>query len=221
MIQALVFDFDGLIVDTETPEYAAWQAVFAARDCELPLETWVLNIGTRGMVDPYALLAEGSGQPVDREEVRQAVRAHYDRHAQDQGILPGVIEYLEAAQQAGIALAVASSSKHDWVDVHLRRHGIWDYFQTVVCADDVERVKPDPALYQLALARLDVPGRAAIALEDSPNGVRAAKAAGMFCVVVPNAITAHLPLHEADLQLASLADLPLPGLLDQISRTHA
>lgn len=215
-IQALVFDFDGLIVDTETPEYHAWQAVFAARGCDLPLETWALNIGTRGVVDVYALLAERSGVPVDRAQVRAEVRAHYNELAQEQGLLPGVQGYLDAARAAGIPLAVASSSRHDWVDPHLHEHGIWDYFQAVVCADDVERVKPDPALYQLALARLDVASQAALALEDSPNGVLAAKAAGMCCVFVPNMITANLATDQADFQLASLAELPLQELVARL-----
>ncbi|MEX1018444.1 MAG: HAD family hydrolase [Litorilinea sp.] len=215
-IQALVFDFDGLIVDTETPEFAAWQAVFAARGCELPLATWVLNIGTRGVVDPYALLAEQLGAPVERETVRGQVRAHYDALIQDQQLLPGVGDYLEAARQAGIQLAVASSSRHDWVDPHLHAHGIRDYFAEVVCADDVTEVKPDPELYRLALRRLDRAPAQAIALEDSPNGVLAAKAAGMYCVFVPNAVTAHLTAAGADLQLTSLAQMPLAALVATI-----
>lgn len=215
--QALVFDFDGLIVDTETPEFAAWQAVFRSRGGEVPLATWVLNIGTHGVIDPYALLEEQTGAPVVREDVRAEVRAHYEALVLEQALLPGVGDYLEAARSAGLRLAVASSSKHAWVEPHLEAHNIREYFDAVVCADDVEVVKPDPALYLLALQRLERPAHVAVALEDSPNGVLAAKAAGMRCVFIPTGVTAHLEAAGADLRLSSLADLSLPALLARLN----
>lgn len=210
---ALVFDFDGLIVDTETPEFKAWQAVFSAHGCELPLETWALGIGTRDAVDPYALLAQLSGASVDRVEIRATVQAYYHEMTLEQRLLPGVEGYLIAAQRAGMGLALASSSRHDWVDPHLDRFGIRHYFEAVVCADDVAQVKPHPELYQLAMEQLDAPPDSSIAIEDSPNGVLAAKAAGMYCVWVPNAITVNLAAPQADLRLNSLAEMPLHELL--------
>jgi HAD superfamily hydrolase (TIGR01509 family) len=212
-IQALIFDFDGLIVDTETPEFNAWHSIFTAHGCELPLATWALNIGTHGAIDIYEVLAQATGQPVDRTAIRQAVRAHYATNTNGQTLLPGVRAYLDAAHQAGIRLAIASSSKHEWVDKHLAEQGIFDYFHAVVCANDVEEVKPHPALYLLALERLGVPASAAVAFEDSPNGILAAKAAGIYCIAVPNSITCNLPLDQADLHLTSLASLPLAELL--------
>jgi beta-phosphoglucomutase-like phosphatase (HAD superfamily) len=124
-----------------------------------------------------------------------------------------VVEYLDGAAALGLKLAVASSSRHDWVDAYLSRLGLLDRFDAILCADDVTRTKPDPELYAAAVYRLGVETAAAIAIEDSPNGLRAARAAGLFCVATPNPMTALLPLDEADVVVASLSDLPLPELL--------
>jgi HAD superfamily hydrolase (TIGR01509 family) len=116
-------------------------------------------------------------------------------------------------------LAVASSSPRSWVGGHLERLGIIDHFDHLRCADDVRQVKPDPELYLAALAALGVAAHEAIALEDSPNGVLAAKRAGLFCVAVPNSLTRQMPLDHADRLVDSLADLPLQDLVDSIRGT--
>ena len=103
---------------------------------------------------------------------------------------------------------------------HLDRLGVTDLFDAIVTGDDVARVKPDPELYLLALARLGLEPHEAIVFEDAPNGVLAAKRAGIFTVAVPNALTCDLPLDHADLRVASLADLPLTDLLAAVER-HA
>jgi beta-phosphoglucomutase-like phosphatase (HAD superfamily) len=111
---------------------------------------------------------------------------------------------------------VASSSSVGWVDGHLRRLGLRDAFAVVRCAGDVPRVKPDPALYLSVLEATGIPAAEALALEDSPNGVLAAKRAGLACVAVPNPLTARLDLGAADLRLGSLAELPLSELLARL-----
>jgi len=215
-IQALIFDFDGTILDTETPEYEAWRAIYESYGVELPLPEWLASIG-RGVddnpFDPYHTLERLSGRLIDREGVRARRRALFlDRVAQ-QSARAGVVEYLDGAAALGLKLAVASSSRHDWVDTYLSRLGLLDRFDAVLCADDVTRTKPDPELYAAAVYRLGVEPAAAVAIEDSPNGLRAAKAAGLFCVATPNPMTALLPLDEAHVIAASLADLPLAELL--------
>jgi beta-phosphoglucomutase-like phosphatase (HAD superfamily) len=102
------------------------------------------------------------------------------------------------------------------VDGHLKRLGLWEYFQAVCCAGDAPLTKPDPGLYLAALKALQVHPEQAVALEDSPNGALAACRAGMFCVTVPTEITRQLPFGEVDLVLESLADLPLAELLTQL-----
>lgn len=122
------------------------------------------------------------------------------------------------APQAGLKLAVASSSTHEWVSGRLARLGLLDSFDTVCARDDVQRTKPDPELYRLALERLCAQPHEAFAIEDSAHGVAAAKAAGLRCVAVPNSLTAHTLLDHADLRLGSLADLSLAELVSALSR---
>ncbi len=219
MISALVFDFDGLVLDTEGPEFRAWQEIYAAHGCSLSLETWAVAIGTVGAFDPYADLERRLGRPVDRDAVRETRRRRMSELIAAEEIRPGVQGYLEDARRLGMHLAVASSSSRDWVAGHLARLGIIEYFDCLRCSDDVREVKPSPELYQSALEALGVAAREAIALEDSPNGVLAAKRAGIFCVAVPNSLTCQLPLDHADLTLSSLLELPLEGLIARVTRS--
>lgn len=217
MIHALIFDFDGLILDTEWPEYLSWQEQYQTAGCELPLPTWIESIGTTAQFDPYVLLAELSGRPVDKAVVRAAQRARFAELMAAQTPLPGVLDYLDAAKGRGLKLGVASSSSRDWVEGYLVQHGLADLFDCVKCSDDVPNVKPDPALYRAALDALGVSSQAAVALEDSLNGLAAAKAAGLFCVVVPNRLMQGHSFAQADLRLDSLAHMPLDAVLEHVT----
>ena len=108
-------------------------------------------------------------------------------------------------------LAVASSSERDWVDTHLERSGMRRHFGVIRCADDVSRVKPDPDLYLVAIEVLGVASGEAVAFEDSPNGVRAARAAGLRVVAVPGPMTRDQDFSDAQLCLPSLAGYGLAG----------
>jgi len=218
MIRAIVFDFDGLILDTELPEFQSWQAIYQAHGCTLPFAVWARCIGTTDAFDPHAYLEEQLGRAVDRETVRLQQRQQCDTLIAAQAVLPGVHDYIADARRLGLQLGVASSSSRAWVSGHLTRLELQQHFVCITCGDDVPRTKPDPALYQATLAALGVQSEEAIALEDSPNGILAAKRAGLFCVAVPNVLTRQLPLHQADLQIPSLAALPLPQLLRSIHR---
>lgn len=214
MIHAVVFDFDGLILDTEMPEFQAWQEIFQQHHCQLPFETWAACIGTSAEAfDPYAYLASLLGRGIDRQTIRAQWRQRRDALLATQTVLPGVQAYLEDATHLGLQLGVASSSSRAWVTGHLTRLGLLPYFATIQCADDVQATKPNPASYQAVLKAFNVSPTQAIALEDSPNGILAAKRAGLWCVAVPNALTRRLPLDQADVQLASLAHMPLVQLL--------
>jgi len=216
MIRAIVFDFDGLILDTELPEFQSWQTIYQAHGYTLPLAVWATCIGTTEAFDPYAYLEEQLGRAVDREAVQLRQRQQCDALIAAQAVLPGVHDYIADARRLDLQLGVASSSSRAWVHGHLTRLELHQHFVCIACRDDVPRTKPDPALYQAALAALGVRPEEAIALEDSPNGILAAKRAGLFCVAVPNVLTRQLPLDHADLQIPSLAALPLSELLRTI-----
>lgn len=213
-IRALLFDFDGLIVDTETPSYASWQEVYREHGQELPLDRWAAIIGTIGGFEPLDYLEELHG-PIDRDAVRARRQEHELRLLEIEQLRPGILEYLEEAGRMELKTAIVSSSSRRWVDRHLARLERAEHFDEIVTADlDPERSKPRPTLYLEALERLAVRPEEAIAFEDSPNGVTAAKAAGIYTVAVPNGVTVSLGLDEADLVLESLAELPLRELLE-------
>lgn len=223
-MQALVFDFDGLIIDSETPDYDSWREICQTYGVSLSRDFWAGLIGrssAESVFDPYAYLETQSGQAVDREAVRQQRRARFFELFECQPVLPGVLDYLAEARRLGLGLAVASSGTATWVKGSLERLGLTHWFDTVCCADDVPRAKPDPALYQLAVQRLGVTPDRAIALEDSPNGLMAAKRAGLFAVAVPGPMTRALNFDMADLRLDSLADTPLSALLDVAAQRSA
>jgi HAD superfamily hydrolase (TIGR01509 family) len=205
-------DFDGLIVDTETPEYEAWREVFESYGQTLDLAKWVTGIGSLDTFDPYEHLSELIGKPVDREAIRAKRRPRFLELMAKQGPLPGVADYLCDARRLGIKVAIASSSPLAWIEEFLPQLDLPGRFDAIATADDVARTKPDPAVYRVALRKLGVGPDEAIALEDSPNGVTAARAAGIFCAAVPNRMTRALEF-DANLMLDSLAALPLADLI--------
>jgi HAD superfamily hydrolase (TIGR01509 family) len=214
MIRAVIFDFDGLIVDTEGPIYRAWQRIYRERGHELPRDRWLTIIGTTSAAfDPLVDLGERMGETLDKAELDALERLYYREATVRQELLPGVGRYLQDARQFDLKTGIASSSSRAWVMEHLARLGVAADFDVIVSRDDVLKSKPDPELYQLALARLQVRADEALALEDSHNGVRAAKAAGIFCVAVPNPLTATQDLRDADLRLPSLEAIPLADLI--------
>lgn len=221
MIQALIFDFDGTILETELPDYLSWQEAYQDHNCELPLPLWLSAVGGSAVdFDPYTHLEQQLGRAVDRAILRQRRRARFNALIAEQQIRPGVIETIETAQNLGLHLAVASSSGREWVEGHLQRLGLRHHFAAVFTRDDVVRVKPDPMLYSLAVNAVDVPPHTAVAIEDSRNGMLAAKAAGLKCVVIPNEVTQQLRFPEADLQMATLDERPPAAWLRALESTQ-
>ena len=213
MIRALVFDFDGLILDTEEPVYRSWLEVYEAHGEELPFERWVQIVGsTTTGFHPQHYLEERLGRSLPKEVLDRRIGRRTELVLANK-LLPGVVEHLDAARALGLKLGVASSSTREWVTGHLARLGILERFECVRCRDDVTNVKPEADLYLAVLECLGVGASEAIAIEDSPNGITAAKRAGMRCVAVPNSITACLDLGQADVLLGSLAEVTLAELL--------
>jgi len=220
MLKALIFDFDGLILDTETPEYHAWQNIYQEHGFELPHDEWGKIIGGYGLsnfdaAEHLSLLSQGR---LDSASMR--LRHQLESHAaiERESVLPGVMDYIQEAKRLGLKLAIASSSKHAWVDTHTKRLDIFHYFDTVICQDDVGigRTKPNPDLFLLALNQLQVQKNEAVVFEDSPNGVLAARRAGIFVVAVPNPVTSRLRFEGADLVLNSLSESSLRDLFHKV-----
>ena len=220
MIKALIFDFDGLILDTETPEYLAWKNIYQEHGFELPHEEWGKIVGGSGhsKFDAAEHLMHLSQGRLDSVILRTRHKLECTEAIARECILPGVLDYIHEAKQLGLKLAIASSSPHSWVDNHAERLGIFHYFDKVICSDDVEvgKVKPNPDLFLLALNQLQVQKEAAVIFEDSPNGVLAANRAGIEVVAVPNPVTALLVIKGAKLIVQSLSEIPLVTLLDKV-----
>jgi putative hydrolase of the HAD superfamily len=219
-LQAVVFDFDGLIVDTEWPIYSTALAAFTELGHELPLQTWATIVG----------LAEGEGGWYDSLCQRLGVdlaRADFDRvyRAQDRSdrdrlpVLPGVVELLDALDQAGVGAGIASSSEVAWLERHLGRLGLLDRFDVLAGADRVGGVgKPAPDSYLFACRELGAEPRKSVALEDSAHGVAAARAAHMAVVAVPSRITRYTSLVDADLVVDDLTALSVADLDGLVAR---
>jgi len=214
-VRAFLFDFDGLIVDTETASRAAWEWLYREHGFELPADKWLTLVGTIGAPwDPMTHLEGLVGAPLAQEELNAQRRDHELTLLEAEALRPGIADYLDEAKRLRLKRAIVSSSTRRWVDMHLARLERTVGWDAIVTADhDVARAKPRPDLYEEALELLGVEAGEAVAFEDSLNGVRAARSAGIFCVAVPNEVTRKLGLDEADLVLDSLADLPPDELL--------
>ena len=203
MIKGIIFDFDGTIIDTETAWYTAFSEAYEEHGVELTLEQYSTCIGTNlNSFNPYEYLMTDLKLPIDKMEFRTAVRQRHSKLMEQESIRPGVQHYLDSAKEAGLRMGLASSSSMEWVTRYLDQLGIRSYFDCIRTSDHVRNVKPDPELYNQALSCLGIAPDEAVAIEDSPNGSRAAAAAGMNCVVIPNDITSFLefdtPHHKTE-----------------------
>jgi HAD superfamily hydrolase (TIGR01509 family) len=220
MLKALIFDFDGLILDTETPEADVWTEIYAEHGFDFPFNDWVQTVGGYGIsnfdaAEHLSLLTQGR---LDPASMRTRHRLGSEAVTHSRPVMPGVLDYIHDAKRLGLKLAIASSSPHSWVDGHTQRLGIFHYFDKVICQDDVGfgRTKPNPDLFLTALNQLQAQKDEAVVFEDSPNGVKAANRAGIFVVAVPNPLTSKLKIEGANLTLSSLADLSLSGLMSKV-----
>ena len=210
-----IFDCDGLLADTETPDYDAWREVYEEQGLHLPVELWAQTIGTaigHDRNDWHAPLAEQAGPGYDREGVQTRRREFYSAAIERLTPMPGVLALLDALDEAGIPCAVASNSDRAWVDRVLAITGLTPRFRVIATADEVEHPKPAPDVYLLAAKRLGVLPEHCAAFEDSPRGLAAAHAAGLFTVAVPTALTQHFAFEQAHHIVETLEKLVLSDL---------
>jgi putative hydrolase of the HAD superfamily len=215
-LDAVVFDFDGLILDTEWAIYESALAAFSAHGHHLSVEAWSTIIGTNSDVDEtwWDAVCDAAGVTGFDRALFDAAYAEQDRSIRDR--LPanaGVPELIAELTEAGVPIGIASSSSRAWLEHHTTRLGLAPHFATMVGADVVGGVgKPAPDVYLRACADLHADPARSVALEDSAHGATAAKAAGMAVVAVPSRITIHNDLRHADLVVDSVADLTLERL---------
>jgi HAD superfamily hydrolase (TIGR01509 family) len=215
-----VFDFDGLIADTETPLFDSWCQEFRDHGVELSIHEWIKCVGAGpegwNVLDHLEELVGPVDRPVlDRRNVARHHAAIVDLQA-----LPGVVDLLDAACRQEVPCAVASSSGSPWVERFLVQIGIRERFLALATRETAPRAKPAPDLFLEACRRLDADPARSVALEDSVNGVTAAKAAGMVCVAVPNSVTMHVDLSHADLVVESLEGASIERFGELVARSR-
>ncbi|MBI5689736.1 MAG: HAD family phosphatase [Verrucomicrobia bacterium] len=209
MLRAFFFDFDGLILDTETPLIDAYAAVHAVHGVPFDRSLFLHGVGHADYsFDPW----HGFSPHADRADLELQRRAAKEKIILGLPPLPGVLALLDAAREEGLRTAVVSNSPHSWVDGHLARLGLIDRFEFIACREDAASPKPEPDLYRLALNHFGLRGHEGVAFEDSHTGSLAARRANLWTVVAPNESTAHHDLSNAHWLVRSLADVDLPAL---------
>ena len=212
MLRALIFDFDGLLVDTETVLIDAWAQMHA--EDGIPCDRTRLHhiVGHTDVVHDYWA---AYGSEVSRAVLEERFRLTIQTLTLATPPLPGTLELLNAARAAGLKIGLASNSTHAHVEGHLEHRGMRGYFDAIACRDDVPIGKPEPDVYLAALRMLSVEAAAALAFEDSVPGHVAAHRAGLRVVVIPNPSTIRCEFPHAVLKLDSLAHTSLTALRGQ------
>ncbi len=215
MIKALIFDFDGLVMDTESPAVDGWKAIYAEYGQEFPLLPFIRAVVgiSDANFDTAGYLAAQVGKNLDLAALRSRALAYRLQVQSTLPALPGVNDYIKTAHRLGLRLAMASSSGRLRLEGYLRQLGLVDDFDPIICREDVLHIKPAPDLFLKAQETLKLRSDELLIFEDSQNGILAAVRAGIRVVAVPNPITAYDTHDGASLLLNSLADMPLEELL--------
>lgn len=187
--KAIIFDMDGVLLDTESVSFTCWTRAGEEWGLSDAPEAYRLCVGSN-VNDMMTMLHERYGADFDAPAfyARTGELFHIIEAEQGLSLMPHVRECLDALKAAGYRLAVASSTRSEAVHRQLAAAGIIGYFETITCGDTVEHSKPAPDIYLKACRSLALTPADCVAVEDSPNGVRAATAAGMRCIMVPDQI---------------------------------
>lgn len=218
MIKALIFDFDGLILDTETAWYEAYKKVlWEEYQFDLPLEKFVQAVGSsNGVLVTY--LNQAIGTVLNLEEVQAQTSVLHTEAVKNLDARPGVVDYLKGAKEKNLAIALATSSSRNWVEHHLGQLQLLPYFDHLITRDDVEQVKPAPDLFLKAIETLNVAPEEAVVFEDSLNGLIAAREVGIPTVIIPNPVTASLPFEIHQLKMSSMEEMTLADVINSMSK---
>jgi putative hydrolase of the HAD superfamily len=219
MIKAVIFDFDGLILDTETVWYDTYKAVLKEQhQFDLPLEEFVKCVGANDAV-LFSYLEQEIGNHIDLVNIRESAGELHAQYIKETKSREGVAEYLEAARESELTIALTTSSTLDWVTTHLTNLNLISYFDYLITQEDVERVKPAPDLFLKTIEVLGIePPHEAVVFEDSLNGLIAAQKAKLPTVIIPNPVTESSPFENYHLKLTSMADMSLHEVLATLKK---
>jgi HAD superfamily hydrolase (TIGR01509 family) len=213
-IQGIIFDFDGLICDTETTELSAWEKLYEEYGVPFPFDEYQKTIGAvHNDETPLHMLKNSVGEKISSITAWKKFLDYRMELNEMEPLRPGVLDYLKAAKSLSLKVGLASSSPISWVGFHLDRLAIRKFFDCIRTFEDVHQTKPDPQLFLLTLDCLRLAPSETVALEDSKNGVMAAKSAGLITVAVPNPVTSRFAFENADLTLSSLEEMALDELI--------
>lgn len=217
MIKAVVFDFDGLIIDTETIWYESYKEVFEKYQINFHWELFVKCVGTDDTALNQYIDEQVADKQIGREEIKRQARELHKVKMKAIPMRDGVKDYLDDAKSLGLKIGLASSSSREWVEFFLKKLQIDDYFEVISTGDQVEKVKPDPTLYLRTLEHLEVSAAESVAFEDSSNGAKAATRAGLRCVIVPNELTQFLTFEKYDLRISSMNEMSLEQVIQRLN----
>ena len=217
IIKALIFDFDGLILDTETPGYNSWKDIFKNLGYNLKFQDWAPKIGNPLHDTEEKILLKLQKTPTEIEQIKIERNNIYKNLLEKESLRPGILKLLKNAKNLKLKIGIASSSDKNWITKHLIKYNILDQFLIIISKDDVSQIKPAPEIYLKALKALKIDNpKEALAIEDSPIGILAAKSAGIKCLAFPNNLTKNLDLQAADMILENLESIKLKTLLSDL-----
>ncbi|MEK3889487.1 HAD family hydrolase [Bacillus sp. FSL K6-3431] len=218
MIKAVIFDFDGLILDTETAWYESYKEVLKEQfEFDLPLEEFVKCVGSNDNV-LFKYLEKEIAEHLDADDIRGRAGILHTESVKKAKAREGVAEYLADAREAGLTIALATSSTREWVTNHLTNLHLISYFDHLITQDDVEHVKPAPDLFLKTIEVLGIEPHEAVVFEDSLNGLIAALEAKLPTVVIPNPVTELLPFENYHLKLTSMAEMSLHDIIESLNK---
>ncbi len=214
--RGIIFDFDGVLVDTEWAIYQSWVQLYAREGQQISIATYSPCLGAGySHWNPADYLEKLTGKKYDWDVETPARQAVLEADLARAGLMGGALELLDWCREQGIGLTVASSSSRRWVQGWLERLGIYERFDGVFTRTDGYAVKPDPALFLAACDCLNLPKEDCLIVEDTENGTISARNAGIPCVAVPNRMTESCDLSRAQYRVASLS-----ALLDELKKAQ-
>lgn len=212
-IAALIFDMDGVIIDSEPLHLRACQIFLAGHNYEYTEEMNKQFLGRKDIEIAQILIEKLKIPHTPISFVNAKEEILWQLLKEQSQARPGLYDLLDLAKAKNLAMAVASSATMPTIELVVDTLNIRHYFQTLTSGDEVKRGKPEPDVFLLAAKRLGIEPKNCCVIEDTTNGIKAAKAAGMYCIAIPCDATAHQDHSQADIRLNSLAQINLKSLV--------